>query len=145
MAYHQLIDGSVRILGATTVSSLTVSNGLTVPIAGSITFSPTAFTLTASSTSSAIVSAFTQNARAGKITTTALTTVANTTFSLVMTNSVVSTTDLIFWNYTNGTNTSVQGPVLGAKLVTNGAVTFVVNTISAAINGTLIFDYMIIK
>ena len=146
MAFHKLIDGALRVLGNVTVSSLTVSNGLTVPIAGAVTFSATAFTLTASSTSSANISAVTQNVRAGKLTTTALTTLSNTTFQLVVTNSVVSTTDLIFWSISNGTNTAASNPLMGANTVVNGAVTFRANTMSgAALNGTLIFDYVIFK
>ena len=157
MAYNEVIEGILNVgtLSAGAVSSLSV--GGTVTVSGTQNFTGTAsFTtasavfnnstslvLTAGNVSSAIVSACTQNSRAGKITTTALTAAAASVWSLVVTNSVVSTTDQIFVTITNGSNTG-DGPHLGAKLQSSGAMTIQCRTLSA-LNGTLIFDYVIFK
>lgn len=161
MAFNQFIDGTLRVLGnvtissltvtnavgivgALTVSNLTVSNSVQVPIAASFALNATALTLTGASISSAIVSAVTQNLRAGKLTTTALTAAAASTWTLVLTNSIVSTADLIFFSIGNGTATAANGPTIGAITPVAGAVTLQLNTVSA-LNGTYVISYAIFK
>ena len=155
MAFNELIDGYLLVFGNATVSSLTVTNGQTV--AGTLNATGTAsvlsssqvyfnmatFTLTASSTSTAQLSAATLNTRAGKVTTTALTSLATSTFSLLLTNSSVSASDMIVWSAANGTNTGTNWS-LGNTLTSNGSMQLSLNTVSA-LNGTMVINFTVFK
>jgi hypothetical protein len=90
--------------------------------------------------------AATCNGGSGIITTEALSTSALTSYSLVMTNSLVAATDIVRVEVQNGTNT--QGmPIVGPVAPGAGTCTIVVYNAHAtqALNGTLKLAYTVIK
>ena len=84
------------------------------------------------------------NTPAGRITTGSLVTAAGASQALTITNPLVGPNDTILIQQTAGTNTTraftiVPVPAAGSFVAT------VYNTSASALNGTIIFDYVIIK
>ena len=95
----------------------------------------------------ATAGAATATGLAGKVTSEALTTAQDATYTLTVTNTAVAAADLVFVNVANGTNT--QGtPVVCT--VTPAAGSFVVvlknkHASAQALNGTLVFHYLVVR
>ena len=105
-------------------------------------------TSTVSLTSStATAGAVTLNAGFGKITSDVLSLAGATEFVLTVTNTVVTSTDLVFANLQNGTNTVTPGPHISSATAGAGVMTIrIVNeNVTAAVNGTVIVDFMVVK
>jgi hypothetical protein len=97
-------------------------------------------------TASATSGAATLNQPSGIVTSEALTTAAAATYTLTLTNNKVAATDIVQVTLANGTN-SAGAPVLSTSTVTDSTVTVVVKNVhvSAALNGTLVFYFYLIK
>lgn len=97
-------------------------------------------------TASATSGAATLNQPSGVITSEALTTAAAATYTLTLTNSKVAATDIVQVTLANGTNTA-GAPVVTTSTVTDSTVTVIVKNVhvSAALNGTLVFYFNLIK
>lgn len=156
-AFNQTINGTVTILGNLSVSGSVAQTGTvtasgTANLTGTVSFGSASSGAVYSNSvsvgsltlSTATSGAVTLSAKFGRITTGALSTLANTTYALTITNTMVSTGDLIFVNLQNGSNSSAFQPYV--TTVTSGNGVFTVNlTTSTALNGSLIFSYMLIK
>ena len=94
----------------------------------------------------AVSGAATLNKASGQITTEALTTAAAAEYTLTITNSMVSATDLVMASVQNGTNTT-GAPVLRTVTPSAGSLAIVVRNdhASAALNGTLKISFVIFK
>jgi len=108
------------------------------------TFSPLTVT---SSTATAVGGAATLNAPSGKVTTAALTTAQDATYTLTLTNSSIAATDKVFVSIANGTNS--QGTPLVGR-VTPGAGSVVITVINKhataqALNGTLVVSFLVVS
>ena len=100
--------------------------------------------LATATASSSTVGAVTLNAGQGVITSPGLTT--SLSYSLVVTNSVVSSTDIVWLSCQNGTNTASVQLSPGLVTVGNGTFSCVFNNINtAAHNGTIQFAFQIEK
>ena len=98
------------------------------------------------STGTAAAGAVTLAALQGKITTEALTTAANATYTLTVTNSLVAAADIVMVSLANGTNAQGQTVVLRATPAAGSFVVVVANKDAAqALNGTLVVSYQILK
>jgi hypothetical protein len=97
-------------------------------------------------TASATAGAATLNQPSGIITSEALTTAAAATYTLTLTNSAIAATDIVQVTLGNGTN-SAGAPVINTVTPASGSVVVVVKNVhaSAALNGTLIFMFNVIK
>lgn len=97
-------------------------------------------------TASATSGAATLNQPSGVITSEALTTAAAATYTLVLTNSKIAATDIAQVTLANGTN-SAGAPCLTTSTVTDSTLTCIVKNVhvSAALNGTLVFYFSIVK
>lgn len=97
-------------------------------------------------TASATTGAATLNQPSGVVTSEALTTAAAATYTLTLTNSKVAATDIVLVTLGNGTN-SAGAPVITTSTVTDSTVTVVVKNVhaSAALNGTLVFYFAVVK
>ncbi len=97
-------------------------------------------------TATATAGAATLNKLSGKITTEALTTAAQTNYTLTVTNSTVAAADIVLASFTNGTN-SAGSPHIQRITPGAGTITFLVRNsdASAALNGTLVVSFVVIK
>ena len=97
-------------------------------------------------TASASAGAATLNQPSGVITSESVTTAAAATYTLTLTNSKIAATDIALVTLANGTN-SAGAPVITTATVTDSTLTVVVKNVhaSAALNGTLVFMFTIIK
>lgn len=97
-------------------------------------------------TASATSGAATLNQPSGVVTSEAVTTAAAATYTLTLTNSKIAATDIVQVTLANGTN-SAGAPVLVTSTVTDSTLVCVVKNVhvSAALNGTLVFMFNIIK
>lgn len=97
-------------------------------------------------TASATSGAATLNMPSGVITSEALTTAAAATYTLTLTNSKIAVTDIVQVTLANGTN-SAGAPCICTSTVTDSTITVVVKNVhaTAALNGTLVFMFNIIK
>lgn len=94
--------------------------------------------------SSSVVGAVTLNAGQGIITTPNLTT--SLSYSLIVTNSLISTTDIVWVGVQNGTNTATVQLSPGIVSLAAGTFSVVLNNINtAAHNGTIQVVFEIIK
>jgi hypothetical protein len=98
-------------------------------------------------TVTAAAGAATLNKPAGVVTTEALTQAQNATYTLTLTNSAISATDMVFVSLANGTNT--QGtPVVVRVTPANGSVVILVKNMhdaAQALNGTLVLSFTVVK
>ncbi len=98
-------------------------------------------------TASATAGAATLNQPSGVITSEALTTAPDASYTLTITNSEIAATDVVLASLANGTNT--QGtPVIGRVTPADGSVAIVVHNKHAtaqALNGTLKVAFAVIK
>lgn len=97
----------------------------------------------ASLTTTATGTTTTLNARAGVITTEALTnTVQTTTYTLTVTNTFVTGTDICFASIQNGTQTTGI-PILSRVTPGSGTIAFTIgNAVTAVLSGTLKISFM---
>lgn len=97
-------------------------------------------------TATATAGAATLNKLSGKVTSEALTTAAGATYTLTVTNSTVVAGDLVFASLANGTNTTGSPGVVRATPGA-GTITLTVRNgdASAALNGTVVVSFMVIK
>lgn len=91
--------------------------------------------------------AATLNDSAGKVTTEALTTAQDATYTLTLTNDQIAAADIVLVSIANGTNT--QGTPL-LRRVTPAAGSVVITVINAhataeALNGTLVISFVVVK
>lgn len=101
----------------------------------------------------------TLNNKAGVITTPALTTAIGSNYTFVLSNSVVSTNDIVAWSVANGSNTTTNGVImLNADTTTAGQIVFKVQHgflqgtgcagacgWATALNGTLQIRFLVLK
>lgn len=97
-------------------------------------------------TASATSGAATLNQPSGVITSEALTTAAAATYTLTLTCANIAATDIVQCTLGNGTNTA-GAPVINTVTPAAGSVVIVVKNVhaSAALNGTLIFMFNVVK
>ena len=99
------------------------------------------------STATATAGAATLNKQSGIITSESLTTAAGATYTLTLTNSLISATSLVMAHVTNGTNST--GKITGAARATpgSGSATIVIYNehASAAFNGTLKIHFVVLN
>jgi hypothetical protein len=102
---------------------------------------------TGTKTATATAGAATLDQPAGVITSEALTTAQDASYTLTITNSEIAATDVVLASLANGTNT--QGtPVIGRVTPADGSVVIVVHNKHAtaqALNGTLKIAFAVIK
>ena len=98
------------------------------------------------STPAATAGAATLNQCFGQVTSESLTTAAASVYTLTVTNSVVTTTDVAFATVCNGTNTTGT-PNIATVTPGAGILTIVVQNIhgSVAFGGTLKIGFMVVK
>lgn len=135
-----LVVGGVTVgdaSGGLTTSTLTVTGTSTV--AGVVVD-------TGTKTASATAGAATLNKLSGRITSEALTTAAGTDYTLTLTNSTIAAADHVLVSVGSGTNTTVGLALDGVKAGAGSVVVLVRNThASAALNGTILVDFVVIK
>jgi hypothetical protein len=116
-------------------------------MAGTLTFGAGGALNADSGTASATAGAATLAKMAGKITSEALTTAQDATYTLTLTNSTIAATDMVFVSLANGTNT--QGtPVVGRVTPGSGSVVITVvnkHATAEALNGTLVISFLVVK
>jgi hypothetical protein len=99
------------------------------------------------STASATAGAATLSKRAGVITSEALTTAQNASYTLTLTNTEIAAADIVLCSLTNGTNT--QGtPIITKVTPAAGSVVIVVKNMhdaAQALNGTIKIAFMVVK
>jgi len=97
-------------------------------------------------TASASAGAATLNQPSGVITSEALTTAAAAVYTLTLTNSKISATDVVLVTFGNGTNTAGAPVLTSVKLADGSAVIKITNLhASEALNGTLTVSFAIVK
>lgn len=137
------VGGTLGVTGNTTLSGTLAVTGVTT-LTGALT-APTI--QHAAATATATAGAATLNSRAGKITSEALTTAQNATYTLTITNSAIAAADIVMASVANGTNT--QGTPTITR-VTPGAGSVVILVRNAhdsaqAFNGTLVVSFATFK
>jgi len=97
-------------------------------------------------TATATAGAATLNQPSGRITTEALTTAAAAVYTLTLTNSACASTDIVQATIVGGTSTN-GCPVIISAVPSGSAIVFRIYNAapSAALNGTLVISYAIIK
>jgi len=99
------------------------------------------------STATAAAGAATLAALQGKITTEALTTAANATYTLTLTNSQIAAADVVLVSVANGTNSQAT-VILGRVTPASGSVVITVlnkHDSAVAFNGTLVISFRVFK
>lgn len=100
-----------------------------------------------SSTGTAAAGAVTLNAYSGVVTSEALTTAQNASYTLTITNSFIAATDLVFASLKNGTNT--QGtPVIVRVTPAAGSLVIIVKNMhdsAQALNGTIVITFVALR
>jgi hypothetical protein len=95
----------------------------------------------------ATAGAATLNAYAGKVTSEAITTAQNATYTLTVTDSFIAATDLCFGSIANGTNT--QGtPMIVRMTPAAGSLVILVKNMhdsAQALNGTIVVTYVALR
>lgn len=99
-----------------------------------------------SKTATASAGAVTLNTPSGSITTESLSTAAGSTYTLTLTNSCIGASDLVFFEAGLGTSTTGT-PCLCYDTTSAGQAVLVIKNVhaSAALNGTLVIDFFIVK
>lgn len=118
MAANLSLDGNLSIGGTSTFT-------------GTQTF--TGNMATASGTSTSAAGAVTLNNKAGIITTESITTTGQSVYTLTITNSAITATDLVFASVQNGSNTTGLPSI---QQVTPGAGTLTIKVANCATTGT---------
>lgn len=97
-------------------------------------------------TATATAGAATLNKLSGKVTTEALTTAAGATYTLTLTNSTVAAADIVLASFTNGSN-SAGSPHIQRITPGAGSIAFTLRNsdAAAALNGTLVVSFVVIK
>lgn len=100
-----------------------------------------------SSTATATAGAATLNAYAGKVTSEAITTAQNATYTLTVTDSFIAATDLCFGSIANGTNTQGTPMIVRMTPAAGSLVILVKNMHDAAqaLNGTIVVTYVALR
>jgi hypothetical protein len=97
-------------------------------------------------TATAVAGAATLNTLGGRVTSESLTTAAAGTYTLTVTDSQCAAGDIVLFSMRNGTNAGGQAL---PRFATPGAGSFTItvlnNHASAAFNGTVIIDFVIVK
>jgi len=103
-------------------------------------------TKTATATGTGGTGTATLNKESGKITTGALTTAAAATHVLTLTNSKIAAADQVYVSVCKGTATTGT-PTIADVLAAAGSVAITIQNIhaSAAVNGTLVVSYFVVK
>lgn len=132
------VAGTSTLSGAISAPSITATGAVTgATIVGAITNTV--------GTATATAGAATLNSRQGKITSEALTTAQDASYTLTLTNSTIAAADNVFVSIANGTN-SAGMPVVSRVTPEAGSVVIVItNTIAAALNGTLVVSFQVLK
>lgn len=99
-----------------------------------------------SGTATAVAGAATLSKMAGKVTTEALTTAAQASYTLTLTNTAIAATDLLFVSVANGTNAAGR-PVVNLVTPGAGSATILIGNedAAAAFNGTLVISFLVVK
>lgn len=97
-------------------------------------------------TAAATAGAATLHQPSGKITSEALTTIAGATYTLTLTNQKIAAADIVQVTVALGTATTGMPTICTVKPAANSVVVIVQNIhASAALNGTLVFSFAVIK
>jgi len=124
------------VTGATTFSALiTVNAGVTLGSGSNLTSD--------SGTQSALAGAATLNKQSGTITSESLTTPAASTYTLTLTNSVVTSAARVFVSCDNGSNTQGELTVQRVTPSASQVVILVKNTGALAYNGTIKINFFV--
>lgn len=98
-------------------------------------------------TATAAAGAATLNKMSGKVTSEALTTAQNASYTLTLTNSQIEAADIVLVSLANGTNT--QGTPVPVRVTpAAGSVVIVVKNMhdaAQALNGTIVVSFVVIK
>lgn len=127
MATNYTIDGDLVVNGNLSAASSTGNPSIGI------------------TTSTAAAGAVTLNTRAGKITTETLTTTGQSVYTLTITNSSITATDIVMASLANGTNTTGLPTI---NQVTPGAGTLVIKVANCAttatnpLGGTLVISFI---
>lgn len=101
----------------------------------------------ASGTATAAAGAATLDAAAGKITSEALTTAQNASYTLTLTNAAIAAADHVFASLANGTNNAAT-PAIVRVTPAAGSVVIIVKNIhdaAVALNGTVVVSFYVVK
>lgn len=142
------IDGALVVGGSTTIAAVNATN-VTVSTGGQIITNPVVTTASNSGRDSDNITA---NASAVVITTYSLTTLAESVYTLTVTNNLVTTTSMIFASVFNGGTSSNTGgipAVVQTQGVSGAAVIKVLNSSNtsggSAFNGTLKISMLVVN
>lgn len=99
-----------------------------------------------SGTATAAAGAATLSKMAGKVTTEALVTAAQASYTLTLTNTAVAAADLVFVSVANGTNAAGR-PVVNTVTPAAGSCVILIGNedAAAAFNGTLVISFLVVK
>ena len=97
-----------------------------------------------SGTGAAVAGAVTLNKQSGTVTSEALITAAAATYTLTLTNSVVTAGSRIFVSLANGTNTTAPIYVASVTPGAGSATIVVVNAGTVALNGTIKISFFVV-
>jgi len=146
MAYNELIDGTLTVAGTQTAAGTAFSGTVTTSGALSLRGNLVSNSGTTSATGNP-AGATTFNGIAGRITTENVTQAPQGTYSLAISNTAISNTDVIFASVANGTNTG-GAVALGTVLAATGKVTIaIVNALvtGTSFNGTMVVTFLALK
>jgi fibronectin-binding autotransporter adhesin len=137
------LSGSNTFSGATTISgAITSTGGASFAQSGA-----TVVTVGSSSTGTDISGSVTVNAQRGVITTAALTTIAGTSYSLVLKNTSIGASSQVFASVYNGTNTGGLPAIatVAPAAAGGGSATILVTNLGTAtvLNGTLKVNFFV--
>ena len=90
-------------------------------------------------------SAVTVSKMAGVITTEALTTAAGANEAITLTNTLIAAGDMVFVQYAGGTNTNEEFVIKATAGSGSATITLYNTHVSAALDGTVIFNFLVIK
>lgn len=98
-----------------------------------------------SSTGTCVSNAVTISKQAGVVTTEALTTAGGATQAIVITNTLVAAGDIVLVQWAGGTNTTKNFTLSAVTTSNTITVTIANNTAATALNGTIIFNFVVFK
>lgn len=141
------IDAAANLsIGAGTATALILGRaGAGTSVGGGLTLSAGSNLTVDSGTVAAALGAATLNKQSGVVTSEALTTIGGQTYTLTLTNSVVTAGSRVFCSLDNGTNTT--GPIYVSRVTPGaGSVVIVVTNGAAAIalNGTIKIAFFVV-
>jgi hypothetical protein len=139
-------DGDVTQAGALTIAGA-VTGVTTLNATGLATLGAGFAVDTGTKTATAVAGAATLDKLSGKITTEALTTAQDASYTLTLTNSAIAAADTVFVSVANGTNTQGTTVVTKVTPASGSAVIIVTNKHDSAqaLNGTLVISFLVVK